>query len=43
VAALQRGADLQSLLARTQALCARRPLYAGFRGYTAFLAVGEKG
>jgi glycine hydroxymethyltransferase len=29
-------ADLESLASRTLALCERRPLYPGFRGYTAF-------
>ena len=32
--ALADGADLAALAARTEALCARRPLYPGFRGYT---------
>ncbi|MBA3365245.1 MAG: serine hydroxymethyltransferase [Actinobacteria bacterium] len=40
VAALRRDADLEGLLTRTQALCAKRPLYEGFR---AFPALGGKG
>jgi glycine hydroxymethyltransferase len=35
--ALAEDADLASLRARSAALCARRPLYAGFRGYCSFL------
>ena len=42
VEALGPDADLAALGARTAALCERRPLYPGFRGYTAFLASGEK-
>jgi glycine hydroxymethyltransferase len=34
--ALADGADVDSLAARSLALCERRPLYAGFRGYTTF-------
>jgi glycine hydroxymethyltransferase len=34
VEALAESPDLQSLRARVDALCAKRPLYAGFRGYT---------
>jgi glycine hydroxymethyltransferase len=41
--ALSDGADVDALAARSLALCERRPLYPGFRGYTAFLADGEKG
>ena len=36
--ALRADADLASLRARSAALCARRPLYPGFRGYCSFLA-----
>ena len=38
VGALRAYADLNSLRARSAALCARRPLYPGFRGYCSFLA-----
>jgi glycine hydroxymethyltransferase len=31
--ALKHDADLDALRARSEALCAKRPLYAGFRGY----------
>ncbi len=41
--ALADGADLAALAGRSLALCERRPLYPGFRGYTAFLASGEEG
>jgi glycine hydroxymethyltransferase len=41
--ALADGADLAALAGRSAALCERRPLYPGFRGYTAFLASGEEG
>jgi hypothetical protein len=41
--ALREGADVGSLASRSEALCSRRPLYPGFRGYTSFLASGEKG
>ena len=41
--ALADGADLAALAARSLALCERRPLYPGFRGYTTFLASGEEG
>ena len=34
--ALADGADLGALAARSEALCERRPLYPGFRGYTSF-------
>ncbi len=36
--ALRPGADLEALRARSRALCDRRPLYPGFRGYTSYLA-----
>ncbi|HET7045998.1 MAG TPA: serine hydroxymethyltransferase [Gaiellaceae bacterium] len=36
--ALSDGADLAALVARSEALCAKRPLYPGFRGYTTYLA-----
>jgi glycine hydroxymethyltransferase len=36
VAALAEGADLEALKARSQALCDRRPLYPGFRGYCTY-------
>jgi len=36
--ALRADADFNSLRARSAALCARRPLYPGFRGYCSFLA-----
>jgi glycine hydroxymethyltransferase len=38
VGALADGADLDALRARAQALCDRRPLYPGFRGYTTYVA-----
>ena len=38
VDALVEGADTGALRARSQALCDRRPLYPGFRGYTAYEA-----
>jgi len=41
--ALRDGADVAALAARSDALCAKRPLYPGFRGYTTFLAEGERG
>ena len=41
VGALDADADLASLRARAEGLCARRPLYPGFRGYTTFVA-GEQ-
>lgn len=37
VGALAESADLESLRARSAALCAKRPLYPGFRGYCDFL------
>ena len=36
--ALQDGADVGALRARAEALCERRPLYPGFRGYTTYVA-----
>jgi glycine hydroxymethyltransferase len=36
--ALADGADLASLAARAEALCEKRPLYPGFRGYTSYVA-----
>ena len=36
--ALGDGADIAALAARSEALCERRPLYPGFRGYATFLA-----
>jgi glycine hydroxymethyltransferase len=38
VDALDPAADLESLTPRVDALCARRPLYPGFRGFTSYLA-----
>jgi glycine hydroxymethyltransferase len=38
VEALQEGADLDPLAARSVALCERRPLYPGFRGFTTYVA-----
>jgi glycine hydroxymethyltransferase len=38
VDALQDEADVPRLRARAQALCDRRPLYPGFRGYTSYVA-----
>ena len=37
VGALADGADLSALRARTTALCERRPLYPGFRGFTTYV------
>src|SRR5262249_23345805 len=37
-AALSDDADLGGLAARSEALCEKRPLYPGFRGYTSFAA-----
>jgi hypothetical protein len=42
VDALREGADLEALRERTVALCDKRPLYAGFRGYPTYLADGER-
>ena len=36
VAALAENADLEALRARSAALCAKRPLYSGFRGYCSY-------
>jgi glycine hydroxymethyltransferase len=36
--ALGDGADLQALAARSAALCDKRPLYPGFRGFTTYVA-----
>ncbi len=41
--AMTESPDLAALRARVAALCATRPLYEGFRGYTAFLGGAEKG
>jgi glycine hydroxymethyltransferase len=38
VDALNDDADVPALRARAEALCARRPLYPGFRGYTSYVA-----
>jgi glycine hydroxymethyltransferase len=38
VEALGDGADLDPLRTRAEALCAKRPLYPGFRGYTTYIA-----
>src|SRR5581483_4706067 len=38
VEALRPGADVGALAARATALCDRRPLYPGFRGYTTYAA-----
>ena len=38
VGALAHEPDLDDLRARAEALCAKRPLYAGFRGYTTYVA-----
>jgi glycine hydroxymethyltransferase len=38
VEALGDGADLTGLVARTEVLCERRPLYPGFRGLTTYVA-----
>ena len=43
VEALAQDADVPALRARAEALCAKRPLYPGFRGYTTYVAEGEKG
>ena len=36
--ALADGADIDALRSRTEALCAKRPLYPGFRGFTTYVA-----
>ena len=38
VEALDDSPDLDALCARTEALCAKRPLYPGFRGWTTYVA-----
>jgi glycine hydroxymethyltransferase len=38
VEALGEGADVTALAARSEALCERRPLYPGFRGFTTYVA-----
>ena len=38
VDALQADADIPALVSRSDALCAKRPLYPGFRGYTTYVA-----
>jgi glycine hydroxymethyltransferase len=38
VGALGDGADVGALRARSEALCAKRPLYPGFRGWTTYVA-----
>ena len=43
VEALTDGADLAALRGRTEGLCAKRPLYPGFRGYPTYVADGERG
>ena len=41
VGALADDADVAALFARATALCERRPLYPGFRGFTSYVADGE--
>jgi glycine hydroxymethyltransferase len=41
--ALGHDADLKALAGRAEALCQRRPLYPGFRGFPTFLDEGERG
>jgi hypothetical protein len=38
VEALRETPDLVGLAARSEALCEKRPLYPGFRGFTTYLA-----
>ena len=38
VGALERDAGLDALRGRAEALCAKRPLYPGFRGFTTYVA-----
>jgi glycine hydroxymethyltransferase len=38
VAALAEDPDLAALRSRAEALCDKRPLYPGFRGYTTYVA-----
>ena len=35
--ALGEGADIDALRSRSEALCDKRPLYPGFRGYTTYV------
>jgi glycine hydroxymethyltransferase len=37
VEALGEAADIDGLRARTEALCVKRPLYPGFRGWTTYV------
>jgi glycine hydroxymethyltransferase len=41
VAALQPDADVPVLCARAEALCEKRPLYGGFRGYTTYVVEAQ--
>ena len=41
VDALADDADVAALAARATALCERRPLYPGFRGYTTYVAAAN--
>jgi glycine hydroxymethyltransferase len=43
VEALAPDADVAALFGRATALCERRPLYPGFRGYPVYLVDGERG
>ncbi len=43
VEALEDGGDLAALAGAAEALCVRRPLYPGFRGYTSYVGEAEKG
>ena len=36
VDALQPDPDLSAIVSRVEALCAKRPLYPGFRGFTSY-------
>ena len=38
VAALKQDADLNALRSRTEAICTKRPLYPGFRGFTTYVS-----
>jgi glycine hydroxymethyltransferase len=38
VGSLADDADVEALRSRTEALCAKRPLYPGFRGFTTYVA-----
>jgi hypothetical protein len=38
VGALGQHADLDALRGRAESLCAKRPLYPGFRGFTSYVA-----